>query len=253
MYTVEELKQMIFVDIETTTQTETLQELLDKNPNLEPFWQERFVQLKEQNRSELGSIEDPSEMYPRMGGLYPEWGKIVCISIGQIKFDENGKAIAFNAKSFSGDDEKKLLDQFMNTAAGIMNKYPQMKWVGHFVKGFDIPYIVKRAVINRVSIIKAFQVQKLKPWETCLIDTKEIWQFGAYGAGASARLGHLAELLEIPTPKDDMAGYQVNRFYWEGRLDEIVVYCEKDIKACANVMLRLGGHDILEEWPGAPF
>lgn len=253
MYTVEELKRMIFIDIETTTQTETLQELLDKNPKLAPFWQERFVQLKEQNRSELGEVLDENEMYPRMGGLYPEWGKIVCISIGQIKFDDDNNPVGFNAKSFSGDDEAVLLNEFMRTSAGIMNKYPSMKWVGHYVKGFDIPYIVKRAVINKVSVIREFQVQKLKPWETCLIDTKEIWSFGSYGAGSSARLGHLAELLDIPTPKDDMAGYQVNRFYWEGRLPEIVTYCEKDIKACANIMLRLGGHEILDEWSDAPF
>jgi 3'-5' exonuclease len=252
MYTVEELKQMIFIDIETTTQTETLQELLDKNPNLEAFWQERFVQLKEQNRTELDEVTDIHEMYPRMGGLYPEWGKIVCISIGQIKF-EDGVAVGFNAKSFSGDDEAALLDEFMRTAGGIMRKYPSMKWVGHYVKGFDIPYIVKRAVINRVAVIREFQVQKLKPWETCLLDTKEIWSFGSYGAGSSARLGHLSELLDIPTPKDDMAGYQVNRFYWQGRLPEIVTYCEKDIKACANIMLRLGGHEIIDDLSAAPF
>lgn len=246
MYTTDELKRMIFIDIETTTQTETLQELLDAKPNLEAFWQERFTQLKEQNRSELGEIIEEAEMYPRMGGLYPEWGKIVCISIGQIKFNEEGLPIDFTAKSFSGNDEQELLTEFMKTARGIMSKYPSMKWVGHYVKGFDIPFIVKRAVINRVPVISQFHVQKLKPWETCLIDTKEIWSFGSYGAGSSARLGHLAELLDIPTPKDDMAGYQVNRFYWQGRLPEIVTYCEKDIKACANVMLRLGSLPILD-------
>jgi predicted PolB exonuclease-like 3'-5' exonuclease len=251
MYTLDELKGMVFIDIETTTQTENLQELLDKKPRLEEFWDEKFVQLKEQNRTELGEIEDKHQMYPRMGGLYPEWGKIVCISIGQLKFDETGMPVGFNAKSYYGDDEKKLLSEFMSVAGAIMNKKSSIKWVGHFIKGFDMPYIIKRSIINQVPVIRHFHLHKLKPWETCLIDTKEVWQFGNWNG--SARLGHIAEILDIPTPKDDMAGYQVNRAYWEGRIEEIKVYCEKDIKATANMLLRLSGVPILEETLGAPF
>jgi hypothetical protein len=250
MYTVDELKKMIFIDIETTTQTETLQELVDQNPRLLPFWEERVVQLKEQNRTELEEFDDIHTMWPRMAGLYPEWGKIVCISMGQIKFDQTGQPAGFNVKSFSGDDEAVLLKEFMQTAGQIMNKYPGMKWVGHFIKGFDMPYIIKRSLIHKQPVIREFHLQKVKPWENCLIDTKEVWAFGSYGQGS--RLGLVTELLDIPTPKDDMAGYQVNRFYWEGRLPEIVTYCEKDIKATANIMLRLAGMPIIEEVE-APF
>lgn len=120
MYTLDELKKMVFIDIETTTQTETFQELADQNPRLEDYWKEKTTYLKEQNRTELAEIKDYHEMWPRMAGLFPEWGKIVCISIGQIKFDETGMPTSFSAKSFYGDDEAQIMKDFMKTAGAIM-------------------------------------------------------------------------------------------------------------------------------------
>jgi len=248
MYTLDELKKMVFIDIETTTQTETFQELVDQNPRLEDYWKEKTAYLKEQNRTELAEIEDHHQMWPRMAGLFPEWGKIVCISIGQIKFDETGMPTSFSAKSFYGDDEAQIMKDFMKTAGAIMQKYPDMKWVGHNVKGFDLPYIIKRALVHRVPVIRSFHLHKQKPWEGCLIDTQDVWKFGNWTG--SARLGLIAEVLDIPTPKDDMAGYQVNQSYWEGGNNErIKDYCEKDIEATANLMLRFAGMPLVNDVP----
>jgi predicted PolB exonuclease-like 3'-5' exonuclease len=59
----------------------------------------------------------------------------------------------------------------------------------------------------------------------------------------------LTELLNIPSPKDLMAGPEVNRYFWQGRIEEIKSYCEKDIEASANLMLRLSGMDLIDEAP----
>lgn len=248
MYTQDELRKMIFIDIETTTQTETLQELIDKNPVLEEYWNIKTTQLRDSNPTELKDFEDPHKMWSRMAGLYPEWGKIVCISMGQLQFDETGQPVDFKAVSYSGDDERKLLQDFISTATKIMQKYPDMKWIGHNIKGFDMPYIVKRSLINGIAIPKPFHFQKQKPWENCLLDTQDIWKFGGWN---SAKLGLISELLGIPSPKDAMSGPEVNEYYWAGRLDEIKTYCEKDIKATAEIMLKLAGMPLLSS--AAPF
>jgi len=159
--------------------------------------------------------------------------------------------IGFTAKSYYGDNEKELLSNFMKIAGGIMQKKSSMKWAGHYIKGFDIPFIIKRCVINQVPVIRQFHLHKLKPWETCLIDTKEVWSFGSWGN--SARLGHLAEILDIPTPKEEIKGSEVNAAYWNGQLEEIKEYCERDIKATADLMLRLSGIPIIQEDEGVPF
>lgn len=246
MYGLEELKQMVFIDIETTTQKETLDEVIKENPNLLEYWQYKSMQCREQNPTELKDIKDDHEMYPRMAGLYPEWGRIVCISIGQIKFNESGEAVAFGKKSFYGESEKAVIEEFLTMAARIFNNYPKMQWVGHNVKGFDLPFIVKRALIHGLKVPHQFWLHKQKPWETCLIDTYEVWKFGGWN---SAKLGLLAELFNVPTPKDLMAGPEVNRYFWQGRIEEIKTYCEKDIEATANLLLRLSGMNIIDEPP----
>lgn len=242
MYGLEELKQMVFVDIETTTQKETLQDLIDENPNLLEYWQYKSMQCREQNQTELKDIKDDHEMYPRMAGLYPEWGRVVCISIGQIKFNEHGDPISFGKKSFYGEDEKTIVEEFMTTASKIFANYPKMNFVGHNIKGFDLPFLIKRAIIHGIRVPQQFWLQKQKPWENCLLDTYEIWKFGGYN---SAKLGLLTELLDIPSPKDLMAGPEVNRYFWQGRIEEIKDYCEKDIEASANLILRLSGKPLI--------
>lgn len=243
MYTIDELKQMIFIDIETVNQTKTWQEKIDENPELEEYWNLKTLQLVEQNPTELKDFSDPHKMWPRMAGLYPEWGKIVCISMGQIQFDETGFPNGFKAVSFDNADEKVLLKEFLDMSSKIMQKYPQMKWVGHNIKGFDAPYIIKRALINALQVPKHFHLQKQKPWENCLLDTQDIWKFGSWN---SAKLGLISEVLGIPSPKDCMSGPEVSEYYYDGRLDEIKTYCEKDIKATANIILKIAGMPICQ-------
>ena len=244
MYTSQELKQMIFIDIETSTQKETLQEVIDENPTLEEYWNLKTTQLLENQPETLKDFKDPHKMWSRMAGLYPEWGKIVCISMGQIQFDETGHPNDFKAVSFSGLDEADVLKEFMTTAAKIMQKYPKMQWVGHNIKGFDMPYLIKRSLINKVSVPPSFHLHKQKPWENCLLDTNEIWKFGGWN-GAS--LSMICDLLQIPSPKQNMYGGEVSEAYYAGRLEEIKDYCEDDVIGTMNVMLKMSDMELVSK------
>ena len=247
MYEVSELKQMVFIDIETTTGKKTYQDVIDSKPALDQYWQLKHNQLKASEPENLLDIKDAHEMYPRMAALFPEWGKIVCISIGQIKFDEHGDPVDFNAKSFYNDNEQLLLKEFNDTAAKIINKYPGIKWVGHNIKGFDMPYIIRRSLVHGVRVPKAFHFHNQKPWESCLIDTQDVWKFGGWN---TAKLGLISEILDIPSPKQDLEGSMVSQVYWEGgNLGRIKDYCEMDIKATANIMLKVSYMPIIDEAP----
>lgn len=247
MYEVSELKQMVFIDIETTTGKASYDEVLEDNPALDQYWQLKYKQLKASEPENLADVTTASEMYPRMAALYPEWGKIVCISIGQIKFTEDGEPVDFSAKSFYNDDEATLLEEFNETARKIMSKYPNMIWVGHNIKGFDLPYILRRSLVHQIKVPRAFYLHKQKPWENCLLDTQDVWKFGSWN---SAKLGLISEILNIPSPKQDLEGSMVSQVYWEGgNLARIKDYCEMDIKATANVMLRVSYLPILEDSP----
>ena len=58
----------------------------------------------------------------------------------------------------------------------------------------------------------------------------------------------MTKILGIPSPKDDIDGSQVrNVFYEEGDIDRIIIYCEKDVVAVAQILLRLRNETLLEE------
>jgi len=42
-----------------------------------------------------------------------------------------------------------------------------------------------------------------------------------------------------------MNGSEVSKAYWNDRLEEIKTYCEKDVKATANVILKMAQLPIL--------
>lgn len=240
MYSSSELKSMLFIDIETTAQYETLNDLKSSNKVLHDLWLQKADQIKsyENQKSDL-SDED---FYQSNASLHPEFGKIVTISIGQIQFDEIGMPQRSKIKSYYGDDEHTILSDFNQTLGAVFNKNGNVQLTGHNIKKFDAPWIIKRCLINGIMPTAKLHLQKQKPWENCLFDTLEVWKFGGYN-GAS--LGILCNVLGIPTPKDDISGSDVNRVYWEGGLERIKDYCEKDVLATMNVMLKISSMELI--------
>ena len=192
---------------------------------------------------------DDTQVYNEESALYTEFSKIVCISIGQVTFDDYDNPI-FKVKSFYSDDEGEVVRGFFTAIKALFGRAPGLKLVGHNIKGFDMPYLIKRSLINGIQVPSAFHLHKQKPWENCLLDTQDVWKFGGWN---SAKLGLISELLGIPSPKDAMSGPEVNEYYWNGRLEEIKTYCEKDIQATANIMLKMANMPIIAESLQSPF
>jgi predicted PolB exonuclease-like 3'-5' exonuclease len=232
MYTKEEIKSMLFIDIETTSGFKTLDELKESHPELISFWdrKEKFIRAED---VELRDVES-SDIYFQKASLTAEWGRIVCISVGQIKFDEDDVPF-MQKKSFYGDDERDLLSSFVNFMNQVFFKAPGIKLVGHNIKGFDLPYIIKKSILHSIELPRQLHLHKVKPWENCLIDTYEVWKAGGW---SSAALAHLCLLLGIKNPKDDMNAGEVGAAFYAGRIEEIKNYCEEDIEAAGSLMLK---------------
>jgi DNA polymerase elongation subunit (family B) len=143
----------------------------------------------------------------------------------------------FRTKSFAGDDEQKLLNDF----AELLAKFCSTKehtLCGHNIKEFDIPYICRRLLINNIQLPAVLQIAGKKPWEISFIDTLELWKFGDYKNYTSLKL--LTAIFGIPTPKDDIDGSQVAEVYYkEKNIERIALYCQKDVVATAQVFLRM--------------
>jgi 3'-5' exonuclease len=235
-----EMQKIMFLDIETVPQTSDFSELSDEIAHI---WEEKF-RLIQKRMPEKYSIETtPSDAFNNSAGIYSEFGKIVCISVGFIYFQ--GIEMHFRTKSFAGEDEKQLLTDFNQ----LINKFcitREHTICGHNIKEFDIPYICRRMLINGLILPPVFQIAGKKPWEITFIDTLELWKFGDYKNYTSLKL--LTAVFGIPTPKDDIDGSQVAEVYYkEKNVERIATYCQKDVLATAQVFLRLNGQELIKQ------
>ncbi|MFC6097492.1 3'-5' exonuclease [Flavobacterium qiangtangense] len=225
------LENILFLDIETVPEEENF-ELLDEEKK-ELFGLKTQYQRKEDYT--------PEEFYDR-AGIWAEFGKIVCISVGYFTF--KGDIRHFRVTSFYGE-EKKILQDFSNLLNTHFNQ-PQHIMCGHNAKEFDFPFIARRMIINQVQIPNKLNLFGKKPWEVPHLDTLEMWKFGDFKHYTSLKL--LTKVLNIPSPKDDISGSEVGHVYYvEKDIDRIIVYCEKDVIAVAQIMLRLRREDLLIE------
>jgi len=185
--------------------------------------------------------EETVETVYGRAGIYAEFGKVICISVGIIQGNSDTKRLTL--KSFYGDDEKMLLLQF----ADMLKKWAidnSRYLCAHNGREFDFPYLCRRMVINAVPIPSILNVAGKKPWEVNFLDTMELWKFGDFKNYTSLNL--LAHALEIPTPKDDIDGSKVGQVYWEEHdLERIVRYCQKDVLTAAQVYLRMTGEQLI--------
>jgi len=225
------LENILFLDIETVPEEENFK-LLDEEKK------ELFgLKTQYQRREEY----TPEEFYDR-AGIWAEFGKIVCISVGYFTF--KGDIRHFRVTSFYGE-EKKILQDFSNLLNTHFNQ-PQHIMCGHNAKEFDFPFIARRMIINQVQIPNKLNLFGKKPWEVPHLDTLEMWKFGDFKHYTSLKL--LTKVLNIPSPKDDISGSEVGHVYYvEKDIDRIIVYCEKDVIAVAQIMLRLRREDLLIE------
>ena len=228
------LQNVLFLDIETTPQYPDYESVPE---NWKALWD-----LKSNSLSRFHEGETNASLYPR-AGIYAEFGKIVCISCGVLQGGNEARKIII--KSFSGEDEKEVLEQFIN----MINKWcsGEPKFLcAHNGKEFDFPYLCRRMIVHHLSIPSMLNCAGKKPWEVPHLDTLELWKFGDFKNYTSLNL--LAHTLGIATPKDDIDGSRVWEVYWkEKNLPRIVSYCQKDVVTVAQIILRMSGQQLIKE------
>lgn len=226
------VEDLLFIDIETVSGESTFEEM---SPKLQDLWEKKSNYFRKED-------ESAADVYGR-AGIYAEFGKIVCISTGVITHKDGARK--FVAKSYYGNDERLLLEEFGSMLDRFCSR-PNKNLCAHNGKEFDFPYIARRMLINGVVLPSALDIAGKKPWEVQFIDTMELWKFGDYKHFTSLAL--LCEVFKIPTPKDDIDGSMVGEVYWQDNdLERIAIYCEKDILATAQLFLRYQGEDLISE------
>ena len=223
------LEHILFLDIETVPQFADY-DTLENSTKL--LWEAKTNYQRKENFT-------PKEFYDR-AGIWAEFGKIICISVGYFKQKEDPRN--FRVTSFYGE-EADILKDFKNLLETHFNKSNHLL-CAHNGKEFDFPYIARRMVILGIDLPEKLNLFGKKPWDVPHLDTLELWKFGDYKTFTSLSL--MAHVLGIPSPKNDISGEQVRDvFYKEKDIDRIVAYCEKDTVTVAQIILKLRNQDLL--------
>lgn len=224
------LGKLLFLDIETVgiqpdwdTMVKENKELSFQFENYLDWFQKRFPE---------DADKSVAEMFVNRSALVPEFARIACVSVAFVT--DNGEV---RMQSFSNQDEKKLLLEVQK----LLNKIGELGfWLcGHNVKGFDIPMLAKRMIINGLLPPKILPGHDTKPWEVKALDTKELWQYGSYAQIASLELMCVCTGVESSKTME-ITGNKVHDAFWIKKdIDGIVKYCEKDVSVLIDVIKKL--------------
>jgi 3'-5' exonuclease len=233
------INKILFLDIETVGLCRNWEGCKENHPNIaEQFvkYFDWFLKRFPEDNVETDGLEEElqkmNDVYEKRSALVPEFAKIVCVSMAFMTKD------GIKQQTFSNHDEKQLLMDVRD----LLDRCHKLDFYlcGHNLKNFDIPMLAKRMIINGIMPSKILPSYDTKPWEVKAIDTKEIWQYGAYTSIGSLDL--VCSTMGINTPKDGpIHGGNVHEVYWnnQSRLGEISEYCEKDVKVLVDFITKL--------------
>ena len=234
------VEKILFLDIETVSNKLSFKDL---DETFQTLWKIKCRSIIRDNDAKID--DDQAELlYRERAGIFAEFGRIVCISVGILKKEDG--VMKLRLKSYKGDDEKVLLQEF----SAMLNKFyfnPDTHYLcGHNIKEFDIPFICRKIVLHGLEFPELLNIVGKKPWEVkYFLDTMELWKFGDYKSYTSLKL--IAALFGIPSPKDDIDGSEVGMVYWQEKdLDRIARYCEKDVLTVVQVFMKYSLNPIID-------
>lgn len=164
----------------------------------------------------------PKEKYEDKLNFMPEYNRIFCISVWYVKDWE------IVTKTIQNIDEREMIAEFFEII-----EWRKLCWFN--IKGFDIPFVVKRAIFHKVKIPNNLKFFGKKPWELeHIIDLAEIYKMNNFWAIWNLDL--ICNFLGFISPKDEwINGSLVQQYFDEGREEEICKYCERDVVATIQV------------------
>lgn len=237
-----DLKRILFLDIETVTSQPTYDEL---SADMQKHWLRKSKNIRTSKEFDSDDTR-ASQLYFDKGGIFAEFSKVVCISVGLLSI-KGDKIKSLRLRSYFGHDEAKLLSSFADVLNKHFNRTNRNSLCGHNLREFDVPFICRRMLLNGIKLPALLNIPGKRPWQTPhLIDTLEYWKFGDYKNFTSLDL--LTSIFGLPTPKDDLDGSLVGEAYWiNNDLPAIVNYCEKDVVSVVQLYLKFNGLPLVDD------
>lgn len=227
------VEHILFFDIEVATLEETLTE---DSPFYES-WAYKVRNSKEFDKKNFN--EDIIQSYSEKASLYGEFAQIVTISVGRVNLEEG----IVTVKSFYKDSEKgveteaDIINAFYKLLDGFKAKHGKVYLCGHAIQTYDIPMLWKRSLILGIVPHEMIDTSDTKPWLlTWLIDTLTLFKGDSF---TPSSLLALTAAFGLESPKQDICGSETSATYFKGEVVRVAQYCERDVVAVANVLLKM--------------
>jgi hypothetical protein len=185
-----------------------------------PADQDKHELLKElyAKKKAKGRIKKTLEEFIETTNFGGAFGRIFCLC-----YAINDEPI----KVLSGD-EKEILKKFWEIAKEVD------LFIGHNILEFDLKFIYQRSVILGIKPSREISFRKYQ--SSPVYDIMHEWD--RWG-GNYTPMDDLARAMGIPSSKTDLDGSKVHQYYKDGKHQEIIEYCCKDVEVTRKIYKRL--------------
>lgn len=219
-------KDFFYFDIETTTKYKDIEDFQKNDLRGYNLFESKCISMGEYDTSWNKPL---NLLYQSKASLFPEYGKIICMSFGVYKDDK------IEIRTIFDENEEVLLQKIQKVFIKLMTTNKRL--CGFKIKSFDIPWLNRKMYKYGIDIPRIINFSGVKPWEIMAIDLYEIWK-GNSNNGAT--LDEMTYELGIESPKKIMSGKDVYNFYWNHKdMNSIINYCESDVISMIETSKKL--------------
>jgi DNA polymerase elongation subunit (family B) len=140
-----DLSNYIFLNIETITEYPNLQSLESANKLAKSIWDANSIKFR--SSEDLQCTFDEYPLYKKIGNKFPDFSKIISVSIGFIDSD------SLIIKTIISESEYEIINKLND----FLNSFANRQFLcGYDIKKFIIPFLSKRFVYHGFSIPRLF-------------------------------------------------------------------------------------------------
>jgi predicted PolB exonuclease-like 3'-5' exonuclease len=179
-----------------------------------------------------GKTDD--EIRAAMGDKFPKhiYHSIICIGALVAHRDNNHWQVdALGAPHVGNRSERELIASFVNRIAELS---PQL--ITFNGSSFDLPVLRYRAMTHRLPAVGLSARPYFKRYTEDAIDLCDV--LSSFSSQGKASLHEICRVMGLPGKPDGIRGEDVEKYYREGRIQEIADYCESDVVNTYQLWLR---------------
>lgn len=246
-FTLDDVNNTLFFDVETTTRYKTYAEYLEREPN--PA-KEFARKVRVDSKWDSMTIEEVYNGDPRSNGML--WAQhLHIISIAYRKWNPTTRKYDIgDVFGFSSWEEYEAIEDKSKADRDILIKFNEVLTEefgddkgllgGYNILGFDIAVLWMRMMACGIKPHTSLQTVNRKPWNITNILDLQSWTTPCEHKGLSS-FDTMNALLGVPSSKtDEVAGNHVGSRFWDDHeVEKINEYCMKDVMSSIGLARRL--------------